>query len=96
MRQKHRNMTLRVVFSMSNQWDDPQSRIQYIFNNVDYLHLIETTRRIAVPLHKYNFDQLMQNEFSKIEEPKFTFTSIYKYKYIRYKEYRGRDSRWDK
>ena len=88
MRQKYGNMTLRVVFSMSKE-DEAQNRIKYILKNVDYLHLIQTTRSIAVKLDELNVEELLKNESNRIDQSKFTFTRtlfvyiiIYIYIYI--------------
>ena len=82
MRQKHSNMTLRVVFSMSRKKEEAEDRIQYILDNVDYLHLIQTKRTMAVPLDEFSVEEIVKNESSKIDQSKFSFTSIYIYIYI--------------
>ena len=77
MRQKHGNITLRVVLSMSKIYQQPTDRIKYILERVDYLHLIETTRKIAIPFSKLNITRMLEMYDSRIDSTKFTFSSIY-------------------
>ena len=70
-------MKLRVVLTLSKIKQEGEKRMQYIFDNVDYVHLIQTIRLIPIPFSEMNLTNMMEKEESRIDNSKFSFTSIY-------------------